>query len=146
MQLVKAANEPDLVQLGAAVPGPGFLPGRAVERALSKMAREHRQRANSYAFPPGARELRQQIARRMAESGCRINAEDIVITSGCQEAIAPALRAVTSSGNVVAIESPTFYGLLQVIDSLGLKALETQPIRTMASPWTHCSSPWSNGR
>jgi len=124
MQLSKAANEPSTVQLGAAVPGPGFLPGRAVERALSNAARHHRQRVMGYAFPPGIPELRQQIARRMAESGCRTPAGEIVVTNGCQEAIVLALRAVTSPGDVVAIESPTFYGLLQAIDALGLKALE----------------------
>jgi DNA-binding transcriptional MocR family regulator len=60
----------------------------------------------------------------MAESGCQVPANGIVITNGCQEALTLALRAVTTPGDVVAIESPTFYGLLQVIDSLGLKALE----------------------
>lgn len=125
MQLIRAANEPDTVQLGAAVPGPGFLPGRAVERSLSNAARDHRQRVMAYAFPPGVPELRRQIARRMAESGCRTPADEIVITNGCQEAIVLALRAVTAPGDVVAIESPTFYGLLQAIDALGLKALES---------------------
>lgn len=124
LQLSKAANLPDTVQLGAAVPGPGFLPSRAVERACANAIRHQRQRVMDYAFPPGVPELRQQIARRMAESGCHVHADEIVITNGCQEAVVLALRAVTSPGDVVAIESPTFYGLLQAIDSLGLKALE----------------------
>ncbi|MEN8166410.1 MAG: PLP-dependent aminotransferase family protein [Pseudomonadota bacterium] len=124
MQLVKAANNPDIVQLGAAVPDSSFLPGRAIELALSSAARRHRTRSVAYEFPPGAPELRQQIARRMAESGCTLRPEEIVITNGCQEALTLALQALTSPGDVLAIESPTFYGLLQVIDSLGLKALE----------------------
>lgn len=124
MQLIKAANAPNVVQLGAAVPGPAFLPSRAVERALANAVRNHRQRIMEYAFPPGVAELRQQLARRMADSGCRTPADEIVITNGCQEAIGLALRAVTSPGDVVAIESPTFYGLLQAVDALGLKALE----------------------
>jgi DNA-binding transcriptional MocR family regulator len=124
LKLVKSANDPSMVQLGAAVPDACYLPTRAIERALSQAARQHRQQALSYEFPPGVLALRQQIARRMAESGCQVPAEGIVITNGCQEALTLALRAVTSPGDVVAIESPTFYGLLQVIDSLGLKALE----------------------
>jgi len=124
MQLSKATNEPHTVQLGAAVPGPGFLPERAVERALSSAARLHRQRVIGYAFPPGAPELRQQLARRMAECGCHTPADEIIVTNGCQEAIVLALRAVTEPGDVVAIESPTFYSLLQAIEALGLKALE----------------------
>ncbi len=124
LRLLKAANDPGVVQLGAAVPDPAFLPTGAVERAVSRAARRHRARAFGYEFPPGAPELRRQVARRMAEAGCAIGPEDVVITSGCQEALSLALRAVTSPGDVVAVESPTFYGLLQVLDSLGLEALE----------------------
>lgn len=124
LQLVKAANDPAIVQLGAAVPDPAFLPTQAVQRALSNAVRDQRTRSAAYAFPPGVPELRQQIARRLAETGCGVRSQEVVITSGCQEALTLALRAVTCAGDVVAIESPTFYGLLQVIDSLGLKALE----------------------
>lgn len=124
IQLSKAANKPGTVQLGTAVPGPGFLPGRLLEKAHSTVIRRYRQRVMEYTFPPGLAELRQQIARRMAESGCHTQADEIVITNGCQEAVVLALRAVTSPGDVVAIESPTFHGQLQAIEALGLKALE----------------------
>ncbi|MBN8759603.1 MAG: GntR family transcriptional regulator [Thiobacillus sp. SCN 64-35] len=124
LRLVKAANDPQVVQLGAAVPAPEFLPTRAVERALVEASRRHRTRAMNYAFPPGDPELRRLIARRMGEIGCTLHPDEIVITGGCQEAITLALRAVTQPGDVVAIESPSYYGLLQVIDSLGLEALE----------------------
>lgn len=124
LELVKAANTPGVVQLGAAVPDAAFLPTQALERAYRAAAREQRLHAAAYEFPPGLPELRRQIGRHMAESGCHVPVSEIVISSGCQEALTLALRAVTSPGDVVALESPTFYGLLQVIDSLGLKALE----------------------
>lgn len=124
LQLIKAANNPNIVQLGAAVPAPEFLPTRAIERALTKVARLHRVRAANYEFSPGAPELRQQLSRRMAEARCAVHPDNLVITNGCQEALTLALRATTIPGDVVAIESPTFYGLLQVIESLGLEALE----------------------
>ena len=130
LSLVKASNDPAVVQLGAAVPDPSFLPVRAVERALARAARLHRSRAAAYEFPPGLPELRRQIARRLSASGCAVGADDIVVTNGCQEALQLALRAVTRPGDVVAIESPTFYGLLQALDSLQLEALEipTDPV------------------
>jgi DNA-binding transcriptional MocR family regulator len=124
LQLIKAANNPDIVQLGAAVPAADFLPTRAIERALTNAARLHRVRASNYEFSPGAPELRRQLAQRMADAGAAIHPDNLVITNGCQEALTLALRAVTKPGDVVAIESPTFYGLLQVIESLGLEALE----------------------
>jgi DNA-binding transcriptional MocR family regulator len=124
LQLVKASNQPKMIQLGAAVPDPIYLPTRQIEKALANANRLQRERSAGYEFPPGVAELRRQIARRLGEIGCRVNADEIVITNGCQEALTLALRATTKPGDVIAIESPTFYGLLQVIESLGLKALE----------------------
>lgn len=124
MALIKASNDTRIVQLGAAVPDPDYLPTQAVARALGLVARLQRTRSAGYMMPPGAPELRQQIARRMSESGGPIPADDIVITTGCQEALSLALRAVTRPGDVVAVESPAFYGLLHVMESLGLEALE----------------------
>ncbi len=124
LRLVQAANEPDFIQLGAAVPAPDFLPTRAIQRALAAAARAGGRELATYQFPPGSPELRRQIARRMADAGCRLTPDEIIITSGCQDALILALRAVASPGDVVVIESPSFYGLLQAIDSLGMKALE----------------------
>ena len=123
LQLALAANQSDFVQLGAAVPNAAFLPLRALQRSLGKAARSYQQYAN-YAFPPGLLQLQEEIARRMLIAGDVVNPQDIVITDGCQEAVALSLRAVAKAGDVIAIESPTFYGLLQVIESLGMKALE----------------------
>ncbi len=130
LSLVKATNVEGLVQLGAAVPDASFLPTRAVERALLQAARRHRSRAAAYEFPPGLPELRRQIARRLAQAGCAVGPDEIVITNGCQEALVLALQALTRPGDVVAIESPTFYGLLQALESLQLEALEipTDPV------------------
>lgn len=124
LRLVKAANNPRFIQLGAAVPSPSFLPTQKIEHMLAACSRRYRNRITGYEFPPGAPELRRQIAKRMSENGCPINPNEIIITSGCQEAITLALRAVTVPGDIVAIESPTFYGLLQIIESLGLKTIE----------------------
>ncbi len=124
MALIKAANDPGIVQLGAAVPDPSFLPTQAIARALSHVMHSQRVQAAGYMMPPGAPELRRQIARRMSESGSSVSADDVVITTGCQEALSLALRAVTEPGDIVAVESPTFYGLLHVLESLGLEALE----------------------
>ncbi len=124
LQLAQTANQPGFVQLGAAVPDASFLPMRAFQRSMTKVARMHGMRAANYAFPPGLPELQQQIARRMYLSGSRVNVEHILITNGCQEALSLALQTVAQPGDIIAIESPTFYGLLQVIESLGMKALE----------------------
>lgn len=124
LRLVKAANNPQFIQLGAAVPAPSFLPTQKVAQLSAAASRRYRQRMSSYEFPPGAPELRRQIAKRMSEQNCPVDPNDILITNGCQEAMTLALRAVTIPGDIVAVESPTFYGLLQVIESLSLRAIE----------------------
>lgn len=134
LALTQAANNPAVIQLGAAVPHSSFLPAKHIQQAMVKVVRRFGDRVNLYEMTPGAPELRRQIARRMALIGAPVTPEQIVITSGCQEALRIALRAVADPGDVIAIESPAFYGALQVIESLGLEALEipTDPFGGMA--------------
>lgn len=113
-----------MVDFGAAVPADEFLPYKAFNRTLVEQVRSAGARLSHYELPPGLAALRRQIARRMALAGCRVPPEDIVITNGCQEALSLSLRILCEPGDVVAVESPAFFGLLQVIESLGLKALE----------------------
>jgi DNA-binding transcriptional MocR family regulator len=68
--------------------------------------------------------LRAALARRAMEAGMSLQADEILITQGCIEALNVALRAVSKPGDTIAVESPTYYGLLQVLESLGLRALE----------------------
>lgn len=124
LQMLHSINDASIVQLGASIPDPEFLPGPAVKRAVHAASNKARNWSATYEVPPGLPGLRQQVARRMTKSGCITDPEDIVITSGCQEAMFLSLKSVTQPGDVVAIESPTYYGLLQAIDALGLKALE----------------------
>jgi DNA-binding transcriptional MocR family regulator len=109
---------------GSATPSDDLEAPRRVMRLCAARARALGPRALGYAVPPGDRDLRLQVARRGVDAGCSFGPDDVVITSGCQEALVLCLRAVTSPGDAVAIESPTFYGTLQAIKSLDLRALE----------------------
>jgi DNA-binding transcriptional MocR family regulator len=68
--------------------------------------------------------LRKVLADRLAKSGCHVEANDLIVTNGCLEALSICLRAVAKPGDTIAIESPSFIGLYQVLESLGYKALE----------------------
>lgn len=120
----RASTQPDMVQFGAAVPAAEFMPRASVARALDAVRRQSPDRYSHYQFPPGLPELRQQLAQRLAGCGLAVGPDEILITCGAQEALSLSLRVLTKPGDVVAVESPIFYGLLQILDSLGLQVLE----------------------
>ena len=124
MSLINETRQPGLIKLGAAVPTPELLPLGTLSRTLAGIARRKQQAPASYEQSQGNLELRKQIARLMRDSGVRCTPDDIIITNGCLEALGLALRAVAKRGDTIAIESPTYFGVLQVIESLGMKALE----------------------
>jgi len=116
--------DPNLLQLGIAVPNPELLPIQKLNRMLARETRRFPTQSVSYELPPGNLRLRKQIAQRLLLSGCTLSPDQIVITSGCVEAVVLALRALCKPGDAVAIETPVYFNFLQMIQDLGLKALE----------------------
>ncbi len=116
--------DPKLLQLGIAVPNPELLPIEKLNRMLAREMRRFPTQAVSYSLPPGNLRLRKQIAQRLLLSGCTLSPDQIVITSGCVEAVVLALRVLCKPGDAVAIETPVYFNFLQMIQDLGLKALE----------------------
>lgn len=124
MQVIKAAGDPSVVRLSATCPNTAFVPMKELNRITASVGRRAPLTANSYEPPPGNRALRVQIARRAMEAGCTLAPDDIITTVGATEALNLCLRAVAGPGDVIAIESPTFFGILQIIESLGMKVCE----------------------
>jgi DNA-binding transcriptional MocR family regulator len=118
------ANQPDIVPLGVANPSPELLPVRALNRALRDVASRAPQATVNYTFPPGNAELRRQIAFRAADFGSEVDPNDVIITTGATEAISVALQTVAKPGDIIAVESPTYFSGLQIIERLGMLALE----------------------
>ena len=118
------AINPNLAQLGAANPNLELLPIEKINRILAGLARTAGQGTHRYDMPPGLEALRVQIARRAVLSGCQLSPSDIVITSGGVDSIGLCLHAVCSPGDIVAIESPMYFGTLQLLEVHGLRALE----------------------
>ncbi|WP_299177772.1 PLP-dependent aminotransferase family protein [uncultured Neptuniibacter sp.] len=94
---------------------------RAVARSLRRQKGSEHQ---YYDEPSGSKQLRQQISERYNRLGCRLSAADITMTAGCQHALSLALQLCCQPGDTVAVESPGFYGVLQLIETMGLKVLE----------------------
>jgi DNA-binding transcriptional MocR family regulator len=77
-----------------------------------------------YDEPAGHVELRELIAQRYSRLNCNLTTDELCITAGCQQALFLALMATCQVGDTVAVESPGFYGVFQLLEQLGLKALE----------------------
>lgn len=129
--LLEHASNMSLVPLGCAVPDVGLLQSKRLDLMLARVARQHGARHNVYSPPRGEAALRREIARRSIRTGHALSPDDILITSGCTEALTLALGAVAKPGDTIAVESPTYFGLLHTLEVLGLKALElaTDPVR-----------------
>ncbi len=122
--LMCATRDPDLVSFGAACPDGGHFPVDRLRRALARSAQRHRAALVRYSMAPGSEPIRQAIAQRAMHMGCALDHQRVVVTGGCLEAIGLCLRTVTRPGDVVAIESPTYFGFLQLLQTLGLRAFE----------------------
>lgn len=123
-QLVAAFDQPGAAPLGAALPDPDLLPLASLQRALARLSRSRPEYLARYGAPEGALRLRQKISERYLQFGTAIGTDELLITHGCAEALNLALRATCSPGDSIAIESPCYYGFLQILESLGLKACE----------------------
>ncbi|MFV8782014.1 PLP-dependent aminotransferase family protein [Microbulbifer sp. SA54] len=106
---------------------PGDLPPGivALNRSIGRsLRRQSGQDFQYYDEPAGSFELRSQLALHIARRGGQGEPEAICITSGCQHALFLALMACCDRGDVVAVESPGFYGVMQIIEQLGLRVVE----------------------
>ena len=117
-------DHPDVMNLGTSYPAPYYYPVKQLQRLSAKVIKEQMDKVVEVHFSPGVDLLRKSLAKRLGEAGCRIKAEELIITNGCLEALSICLRSVAKPGDTIAIESPVFVGLLQLIESMGFKALE----------------------
>jgi DNA-binding transcriptional MocR family regulator len=124
LRLNLGVGNPQEPTLGAAVQGPELMPIAALNRLLGQALRYQSAACHSYDAPPGSPALRRVVAQRGAETGCAVGPDEIVVTSGAKEAVYLSIRAVTRPGDTIAVESPTYYALLEVVASLGLKVVE----------------------
>ncbi|WP_341706045.1 PLP-dependent aminotransferase family protein [Halopseudomonas sp.] len=124
LSLVNQPPEHGCLLLGSGSPDTTGDTLKPLRRSLSRLYRLAGAEYDNYDSLVGSPLLRLQLARLAGASGTVLHEDDIVITSGCQEALSIAIRTLTSPGDVVAVDSPSFYGSMQTLKAQGLKALE----------------------
>lgn len=118
---------PDVAPFGIANPCMARPAAKALHRAMKRVMSRAQERSLGYAPTCGEPKLQRQVALRYLDTmGLSVDPEEICITNGAQEALSLALQAVADEGDVIAVESPTYHGLLELIESLGMLAIEVE--------------------
>lgn len=116
--------EDSVLRLSSAAPPLNLIPLAKLSKSMIEAIRKSPSGNSNYETLQGNLALRRQVAKNAFNWGGNISADDVVTTQGCIEALVFCLRAVTQPGDTVAIESPTYFGIFNVMLSLGLKVLE----------------------
>ncbi|MEI8673702.1 PLP-dependent aminotransferase family protein [Vibrio sp. SA48] len=101
--------------------------GTAIRSLYAEIGRHSRMQTHipsHYQLPPGNSELIKQLLKISQDLGINVKSQEIAVTHGGQQAISLAFRALTQSGDIVAVESPCYFGTLLLLESLGLKVIE----------------------
>jgi len=114
----------DLINFSIAAPPTSLLPAAKLNKSLMHAMRASRHHGIQYEQIRGNLELRRQLAKQAFNWGGKFTEEEVIVTAGCMEALVMCLKAVTQPGDTVAIENPTYFGIFQVVELLGLKVLE----------------------
>lgn len=130
LDIVRSPPRDDLLQLGRGMPDITEPTLQPLLKALSNVGRHGDLRSLRFDGIQGVFGLREQIARLMLDSGCQLDAEQLIVTTGCHEALSTGLRAVCQPGDIVAVDSPCYHGTMQTLKGLGMRALEipTDPL------------------
>ena len=114
----------DFMPFGAACPHHSLFPNKKLARLLGSVARRDPSLISRHTMNWGYEPLAREISRRYLQGGVPLAHDELVVTVGCTEALNLCLRAVTKPGDTVAIETPAYFGFLEIIESLNLRALE----------------------
>jgi len=123
-QVLGHAKDRALVPMGSAFPSPLLFPLPKLALATGKALRRLDPWRTVEDLSPGSAALRRQIGLRYLAMGCGVDTQELVITNGAMEALNLCLESVTQPGDLVAVESPTFYAALQALERRSLRAVE----------------------
>ena len=122
--VLASLKDPHTVPFGSAFPSPDLFPLPRLAKSMAHALRRLSPHEIIADMTAGNADLRRQIALRYMVSGVMLPMEELVISNGAMEALNLCLQCVTQPGDLVAIESPTLYACLQVLERLQLKAVE----------------------
>ncbi|MEM1124255.1 MAG: PLP-dependent aminotransferase family protein [Bacteroidota bacterium] len=113
----------NIIRLSSSVPSPQLLPLAKLNKSVAEAMRDEKNFLLKYTHPQGNRELRRMLAQQALNWGGNFTPDELVITSGCLEALNIALMILTHPDEVIAIDELTYFSIHETVERLGLKAV-----------------------
>ena len=118
-ELLKVTQRPGMISFGGGLPAPDVFPVQRFEEACHKVLTEQAASALQYGATEGYKPLRELIANNMARYGIKARLENVLITSGSQQALDLIGKLFINRGDRVLVEAPTYLGALQAFNVYG---------------------------
>jgi 2-aminoadipate transaminase len=120
-ELLKLTSLPDVISFAGGLPAPEVFPIEKFKEAADVVLTEMGESALQYGTTEGYQPLREMIARNASKYGIQISADNVLITSGSQQALDLLGRIFINRGDRVLVESPTYLGAIQAWNAYGVK-------------------------
>jgi len=118
-ELLKLTEKPNIISFAGGLPAPEIFPVDEFSKACERVLRDYGALALQYSTTEGYLPLREMIARHTARYGITITPENILITSGSQQALDILGKVLINPGDRILVESPTYLGALQAWNAYG---------------------------
>lgn len=112
-EILKVTERPGIVSLAGGLPAAEGFPVEAMREAAARVLTDAPQEALQYAASEGFGPLRDWVAAQLATQGMKVDADQVLITTGSQQGLDLAGKVMLDPGSTVAVESPTYLGALQ---------------------------------
>jgi 2-aminoadipate transaminase len=118
-ELLKLTQQPDIISFAGGLPAPEVFPTAKIQEACNTVLNQQGGLALQYSTTEGHLPLREMIARHNARFSVEVSPDNIMITSGSQQALDFIGRLFINRGDFVVVESPTYLGALQAWNAYG---------------------------
>ncbi len=118
-ELLKYTEKPDIISFAGGLPSPDVFPVEEFNAACDRVLQNQGAMALQYSTTEGYLPLREMIARHSARCGIKITTENILITSGSQQALDLLGKILIDPGDRILVESPTYLAAIQAWNAYG---------------------------
>jgi len=125
-ELLKITQKPEVISFAGGLPAPDVFPVARFQEACRKVLESNGHQALQYGASEGYEPLRELIARHIARYGIKAKAENVLITSGSQQALDLIGKLLINPGDRILVEAPTYLGALQAFNVYGADYVAVQ--------------------